>query len=41
METYFITVYVIVEEVIRIIKIKDNLQSIMSNAEVMTFALAH
>jgi hypothetical protein len=39
METYFITVYVIVEEVIRILKIKDDPQSIMSNAEVMTFAI--
>jgi hypothetical protein len=39
METYFITVYVIVEEVIRILKIKDDPQSIMSNAEVMTFVI--
>jgi Transposase DDE domain len=39
METYFITVYVITEEVIRILKINDDPQSVMSNAEVITFAI--
>lgn len=39
METYAITVYVITEEVLRILKIQDDAQSTMSNAEVITFAI--
>jgi hypothetical protein len=37
METYAITVYVLTEEVLRILGNHDDPQSIMSNAEVMTF----
>lgn len=39
METYATTVYVIADEVIRILKIQDDPQSLMSNAEVITFAI--
>ena len=39
METYAITVYVLTEEVLRILGNHDDPQSIMSNAEVMTFAV--
>lgn len=39
METYAITVYVITEEVLRILKVNDDHQSIMSNAEIITFAI--
>ncbi len=39
METYATTVYVISEEILRILGIKDDPQSQMSNAEVITFAI--
>jgi len=39
METYVITVYVIADEVVRILKIQDDLQSVMTNSEVITFAI--
>lgn len=39
METYAITVYVIADEVIRILEIQDDPQSLMSNAEVIAFAI--
>lgn len=39
MEMYTITVYVITEEVLRILNIHDDPQSMMSNAEVITFAI--
>ena len=39
METYVITVFVICEEVLRMLQIKDDQQTLMSNAEVMTFAI--
>ena len=39
METYAITVYVISEEILRILGVTDNAQSVMSNAEIMTFAI--
>ncbi len=38
METYVITVYVIADEVVRILKFQDDLQSVMTNSEVITFA---
>ncbi len=39
METFIITAYVIADEVIRVLKIQDDLQSKMSNAEIITFAI--
>ena len=39
MEVYAITVFVICDEVLRILKINDDAQAKMSNAEVMTFAI--
>ena len=39
MESFITTVYVIADEVIRVLKIQDDQQSIMSNAEVITFAI--
>lgn len=39
METYAITIYVIAEEVLRILNVCDDHQSLMSNAEVITFAI--
>jgi len=39
MEMYAITVYIICDEVLRILKINDDAQAKMSNAEVMTFAI--
>jgi hypothetical protein len=39
METYVTTVYVIADEIIRILKIQDDPQSIMSNSEIITFAI--
>ena len=39
METYVVMAYVIADEVVRILKIQDDPQSIMSNAEVITFAI--
>jgi hypothetical protein len=39
METYATTVYVITEEVLRILGAQDDPQSKMSNAEVVTFSL--
>ncbi len=39
METYAITVFVISEEILRILGVTDNPQSLMSNAEIMTFAI--
>ena len=39
METYATTVYVITEEVLRILQVQDNTQAAMSNAEVITFAI--
>ena len=39
METYATTVYVIADEIIRILKIQDDPQSIMSNSEVITFTI--
>jgi hypothetical protein len=39
METYAITVYIISEKVLNILGIKDDLQSQMSNAEIVTFSL--
>lgn len=39
METYATTVYVIADEIIRILAIQDDPQSLMSNAEIITFAI--
>lgn len=39
METYVTTVYVIADEIIRILQIQDDPQSIMSNSEIITFAI--
>lgn len=39
MDTFATTVYVITEEVLRILNVQDNHQSIMSNAEIITFAI--
>jgi hypothetical protein len=39
MDTFATTVYVITEEVLRILNVQDNHQSIMSNSEVITFAI--
>ncbi len=39
METYVTTVYVIADEIIRILKIQDDPQSKMSTSEVITFAI--
>jgi len=39
METYITTVYVISDEVLRILSCKDDPQSQMSNAEIITFAI--
>lgn len=39
METYVTTVYVIADEIIRILKIQDDPQSSMSNSEIITFAI--
>ena len=39
MEMYAITTYVIAQELLGALKIYDNYQSLMSNAEVMTFAI--
>jgi hypothetical protein len=39
MEIYAITTYVIAEEVLKLLKFHDDPQVIMSNAEVITFAI--
>ena len=39
METYVTTVYVIADEIIRMLKIQDDPQSSMSNSEIITFAI--
>ena len=39
METFAITIYVIAEEVLRILQVQDDPQASMSNAEVITFAI--
>lgn len=39
METYATTVYVITEEVLRILQVQDNAQAVMTDAEVITFAI--
>jgi len=39
METYATIIYVISDEVLRILNVKDDPQSKMSNAEVITFAI--
>ena len=39
METYAITVYVIIEDVLRLLEDHNDPQSVMSNAEIMTFAV--
>ncbi len=39
METYATTVYVISQEILKILGITDNPQSLMTNAEIMTFAI--
>ena len=39
MEMYATTVYVIADEVLRILNLKDDNQSRMSNAEIITFAI--
>ena len=39
METFAITIDVIAEEVLRILRVQDDPQASMSNAEVITFAI--
>lgn len=39
MEIFAITTYILTEEVLKILKFQDDYQSLMSNAEVITFAL--
>ena len=39
MEIYAITTLVISKEILRLLKIKDDQQAIMSNAEVITFSI--
>ena len=39
METYATTVYVISEEILKILGVIDHSQSSMTNAEIMTFAI--
>lgn len=39
METYAITTYVIADEVLRLLHVQDDLQVMMTNAEVITFAI--
>ena len=39
METYATVVYVITDEVLRLLAVQDDPQSLMSNAEVLTFAI--
>lgn len=39
MEIFAITTYIIAEEVLRLLKFQDGRQTIMSHAEVITFAI--